>query len=57
MGCKTIGMADSQEYAGRITNTGKGYQSDIVVYRTPVKDFRENFSMGVKDFLRTYRSC
>lgn len=55
MGCKSIGMADSHEYQSRITNTGAGYESDIVVYNTPVKDFRENFAMGVKEFLRAYR--
>jgi hypothetical protein len=55
MGCKTIGIADDPVIRPKISNTGKGYESDIVVYRTPVKDFRENFSMGAKDFLRKYR--
>lgn len=48
-------MADDESFKSKIANVGKGYESDIVVYGTPVSDFRENFAMGIKDFLKVYR--
>lgn len=55
MGRKSLWIGDVPKLHEKIRNTGENYDSDIVVYDNPVKDFKENFAMGIKDFLRIYK--
>lgn len=38
----------------KIINTGKAYSSDLVVFDTPIIDFKTKFSIWIKQFLRKY---
>ena len=54
MGAISLGIGDSPELKEKISQTGKGYDSEIVVFHKATERFKNNFSMGFKSFLKKY---
>ncbi|NDK19981.1 hypothetical protein GW819_04010 [Candidatus Gracilibacteria bacterium] len=55
IGSRSLGLRNIPELHGKICNTGKEYESDIVVFRDPIIQAKERFSAGIREFLRQYR--
>ena len=53
VGSRSLGIDTIPEYRWKIRNTGKDYQSDIVVWANPIAQAVEKFTTGVRWFLRS----
>ncbi len=51
----SLGINGSPEWQHKITNIGEKYNTDLIVYRDPVRIYKENFTHGSKQFLRLAR--
>lgn len=56
IGSQSLQIGDSPEYSSRIVNTGREYQSDLVVFQDPVRQSIQKFSAGVRSFLKMTRT-
>lgn len=51
-----LGIEDEPEYRKKMTSVGEKYESNLVAYKTPVTMYRENFTKGMKHFLKSTRT-
>lgn len=56
MGSQSLNIGAIPNLGNKIHNTGKNYESDIVVFSDPIKQAKEKFSTGIRNFLRNYRN-
>ncbi|MBX9809448.1 hypothetical protein K2X92_03615 [Candidatus Gracilibacteria bacterium] len=54
MGGKSLGISDDPSLQSKIVNTQNTYSSDLTFFTKPVVAFKNNFSVGIKKFLRQY---
>ncbi len=51
-GAISLGIADDPFLSKKITNTGAHYESDLIVYRDPIRQYKTQFDAGGREFLR-----
>ena len=56
IGSKSLGIGSEPDLIHKINNTGRDYESDIVVFRDPIRQAKEKFSAGVRNFLKLHRT-
>lgn len=52
---KSLGISENEELKIKIKNTWVNYESDIVIFEHPLKNFLEQFSHWIKHFLKMTR--
>lgn len=50
-----LGIEDEPEYRAKMTSVGEKYESNLVAYEDPITMYRENFTKGMKHFLKSTR--
>lgn len=51
-----LGIEDEPEFRAKMTSVGEKYESNLVAYANPVSMYRENFTKGMRHFLRSTRA-
>ncbi len=52
----SLGIEDEPELRAKMTAVGEKYDCDLIVYKNPVKMYRDCFLGGLRNFLKILRS-